>query len=310
MTYEEFTQKLEKHLNQIFQEGGQYEKAVMAGRNIQVILPQNERSSSITIQYHLEYLYSKYGSLPEPDAIRNACTDIYKTLQSREITGYQSLSEKLSDYDQIQDRMFVYLGGKQQDLNRLHKTVKGAEGIFKFVAVGTLDREETAFFPITHRLLQKWGVSETDVWAQAEQNTRRLYPVQKIPLAAAAGITAEEAVGEKIQVVTNKVRVYGAAALFYPGVMEESGKELGNYYLLPASVHEWILFPEAFGSTAAALEEMVRDINRKVVPANEVLSDHVYHYDNRTKRLERADAYEQKRKKAKEKTVKPPQLTR
>lgn len=44
-------------------------------------------------------------------------------------------------------------------------------------------------------------------------------------------------------VVTNEDRVNGAATMFYPGVMDEIGEKLGgNFFVLPSSLHEPLLF--------------------------------------------------------------------
>ena len=43
-------------------------------------------------------------------------------------------------------------------------------------------------------------------------------------------------------VVTNETGIDGAAAVFYPGVMDQLGEEIkGDFFILPSSVHELLL---------------------------------------------------------------------
>jgi hypothetical protein len=53
----------------------------------------------------------------------------------------------------------------------------------------------------------------------------------------------------------------------------------GNYYILPSSVHETILIPDNEDYLLSELEEMVWEINRTELMAEDWLSDSVYYYD-------------------------------
>ena len=95
----------------------------------------------------------------------------------------------------------------------------------------------------------------------------------------------------EMMIVTNQAMVNGAAALFYPGVMDEiSDKMGGNFVMLPSSTNEVIIVPDS--GNYQMLESMVKDINRNVVDPKAQLSDHVYHYDSKEKLFERTDKYE------------------
>ena len=80
-------------------------------------------------------------------------------------------------------------------------------------------------------------------------------------------------------ILTNKERRYGAGTIFYPGIMEQAQKLLGdNFYILPSSIHECILIPEEGNYDQDRLSEMVAEINEQHVDAREVLSDQAYYY--------------------------------
>ena len=57
-----------------------------------------------------------------------------------------------------------------------------------------------------------------------------------------------------------------------------------NLYMLPSSVHEWMILPEC--DDVAYLKEMVTEVNRTAVAEIDLLSDHVYRYDRKTDMVE------------------------
>lgn len=83
----------------------------------------------------------------------------------------------------------------------------------------------------------------------------------------------------EIYVISNELRIQGAAVIFYTDVLEHfAAKKNSDLILLPSSVHEWLVLMEASAGEIPGLEAMVRDANRQVVLPEEILSDHVYKY--------------------------------
>src|SRR5699024_7535782 len=88
---------------------------------------------------------------------------------------------------------------------------------------------------------------------------------------------------DRMYVLTNRMRSYGAACIAYPYIPGMIGETLGSdYYILPSSVHEVMIVPACGGLDGEELEEMVREINATQVAEEEVLSDHIYYYERRT----------------------------
>ena len=83
----------------------------------------------------------------------------------------------------------------------------------------------------------------------------------------------------KMFVLTNKMKMNGAACILYQDVLKQFAKECGgNIFILPSSIHEVILVPAKKGITQSELDCMVRDVNREAVEDGEVLSNHAYLY--------------------------------
>ncbi len=95
--------------------------------------------------------------------------------------------------------------------------------------------------------------------------------------------------GSRMLLISNSKNFFGAAALFYDGLMEFiAGMIGGSYYVLPSSVNELILLPDDGETDPECLAALVRDVNRTVVRPDEWLSDNVYYYDAQAKQFRKA----------------------
>lgn len=92
----------------------------------------------------------------------------------------------------------------------------------------------------------------------------------------------------KTFVITNKDKKLGACCLACPEVIETAINKLGiDCYILPSSIHEVILIEKGGGSEDLEyLRDMVNQVNRQSVPAAEILSDKVFQYNAKTKKIE------------------------
>ena len=80
-------------------------------------------------------------------------------------------------------------------------------------------------------------------------------------------------------ILSNKNKVLGACIILDKNMMKTVSDIVGiNFYLLPSSIHEWLVVPESPDLTRADLADMVRDVNASVVSQEERLSDNVYTY--------------------------------
>lgn len=78
-------------------------------------------------------------------------------------------------------------------------------------------------------------------------------------------------------VLSNKQKLNGAACMMYPDILKKFADEKNcDLYILPSSIHEVILLPVSQQTSAAALLDMVAEINKTQVEEGEVLADSVY----------------------------------
>ena len=146
---------------------------------------------------------------------------------------------------------------------------------------------------ITNDLMDRYGISEPELYAAAMENSQRSQKVTCRPMGEVLGDILgmdpdDPMVGEapaKLYVLSTESLSFGAAALFYPGVIEKIGKNIPEgFYILPSSIHEVLILPKNQGEKAM-LENMVQEINATQVAPDEVLSDFVSEYDSRTRTM-------------------------
>ena len=77
-------------------------------------------------------------------------------------------------------------------------------------------------------------------------------------------------------VLTNREAYWGAAALYYPGVIERLCELMGDFYIVPCSVHEVLIISAASDIDPDNLGWMIKDANRTVVNDADILSDDLY----------------------------------
>ena len=213
-----------------------------------------------------------------------------------------------SDYEAAKDYLFIRVANKEANADVLagmpHKEVEDL-AITYHVLVNH-DQNGIASAPVTDDLLRHYGVTAEQLHEDAIANSQRMLPAQLDSMQnmlfgmmtpeASDTLRDEPYPGSTMLVLTNNVQLNGAAALFYPGVMDQAAERLGgNFIVLPSSTHEVIMIPADGMTDFRSLEQMVKDINRSQVAPEERLSDHVYHYDAKERLFERADRHEMRK---------------
>lgn len=140
--------------------------------------------------------------------------------------------------------------------------------------------------------MEMWGVKIQDLMRLAGENTPRLYPGKHSPMTAILEEIMETG-GRSIpegklplSVLTNGRRIYGAACILYPGILEGiADKNKKSLYIIPSSVHEVILLEESEKTVPAEIRKMIYEVNRTHVTPEEVLSDNLYFYDYSEKKV-------------------------
>lgn len=88
---------------------------------------------------------------------------------------------------------------------------------------------------------------------------------------------------EPLFVLTSEDRLCGAGILFCNDVLHKIWEKIGNYYIIPSSIHELLIYAEDFGLEWREISQMIKAVNSEVVSKEERLSDNPFYYDGELK---------------------------
>lgn len=252
------------------------------------------------VSINLEALYQRMeADYPYEDMVKGVVRDAERYLETG---GLEVDSAQIVDYERAKEFLCVEVVGTERNKEMLekipHTDVENMSLVYR-VQLGKDDSGLSTVL-VTNQMLGNYGVSAEQLHADAMESSARIRPaaimsMQKM-MAEMMGMSVEDMPPEMalpLFVVTNEDKVMGAAAVFYPEVMEHAAKELnGSYFVLPSSVHEVLLFPDDGETEVGALQAMVREINANEVQPRDRLSDQVYHYDAGEKVFELGEKFE------------------
>jgi len=165
-------------------------------------------------------------------------------------------------------------------------------------------REEDSATVLINNDLAEWLEMDANaLYELAIENTKRLQPywfqdiVSVVTESESEGISLSDrqvyasTCGALFYVLSNKEKNFGAAYILYLDILENIAEFLGgcDFYILPSSVHEVIILPSFLGESDG-LKDMVKDVNRDVVLAEEVLSDNVYCFSYKKREISMLEA--------------------
>lgn len=145
---------------------------------------------------------------------------------------------------------------------------------------------------IRNEYMNAWNVDTEELYRTASINTPLL---RKYDLKSMGQVLCELAdmmdFGDPcdivpIYVLRNESKVLGAACILYPGLLRDFAAACrSDLFIIPSSIHETLILPDANPAESRQIKEMIREINRAEVAAEEVLSDNLYIYEQSTDEL-------------------------
>lgn len=249
----------------------------------------SENGINISPTIYLEEYFSQFR---KGYPLEQIAKDIVRLYERIRFQNSWKDGEKIRDYDYIKERIVYRLINKEENEDLLRETPYREYMDLAIVYYVLLEVDECgmASMMVKEEHLKMWKVTEEDLYYRACKNTQRLMPYEFAPMRSVIeeliGLEADETPVEKMYVLSNEMRSYGACAILYPDRLREIGEEVGeNYYVIPSSVHETIIVAESEAPDKETLCGMIEEINETQVEAEEVLSDRAYYYDRNTGRL-------------------------
>ena len=237
---------------------------------------------------YLETLYEQYekGNIN----VMEAANEVLKAY-SREKTEVISDKLCLTNFEKVKEKLIFRLINAEKNSELLQEIPHRR---FLDLAVTYTVFLEDIFecsgnVTVRNDIMEKWGVDEAELFSLAMENTPR---IKKPVIKELSDVIGElisgdddpmirqelkENAGIRMFVLTSNDGYYGDSLILYPGLLKEFRKIMGvDLYLLPSSVHEFIVVPDTGEIRGEELSELVKSVNETSVGAEDYLSDSVY----------------------------------
>ncbi len=241
---------------------------------------------------YLESFYDEYrkGNLNVKETVNEILRVYSREKRTKGIDMYY-----LTEFEKVRDKLIFRLVNAEKNEELLKNVPHRRFLDLAVIYTVFIDDVFTTAGNVTVRndLMEQWGVDERTLYELAAVNTPRIKtPVVKelgemlCELIAGCGegpLSDElyETGGIRMFVLTNSDRYYGDSIILYPGVLRDLKISIkSDLYLLPSSVHEFIIVPDCGNIGKKELTELVKSVNESAVGAEDFLSDNVYLYSN------------------------------
>lgn len=121
-------------------------------------------------------------------------------------------------------------------------------------------------------LLERHDIYADELKEIALENTQRMYPPKFNPISDILPIPFE--CDLPMYVLTNSKQTFGAGAILYSGMKEKIESVIGEFIVIPSSVHEVIIVPEFL--SGPSIVDIIEEVNSTTVSPLERLSDVPY----------------------------------
>ena len=290
ITIEEFGNKICKALKESM--GAGYDAAYKeVTKNNGVCLHAimiNKKGSNVSPAIYIDELYGDYA---EGRSFGDIVYDILCVYHknAREI---RMDMEFFTHFERVKDRVLYKLIHRESNRNLLTDIpyIEWNDLALVFYYSFEDERFGKATILIRNSHLNMWKISKSVLYENARKNMLRLRPEEMVPIKqiiseiltqnSVAYTVSEREPEVAMYVLSNRERLYGAAALLYAeSIKELAGKLNKNLIILPSSVHEVLLVPDDGMTEKDFFKEMVKEVNDNQVEPEERLSYNVYHYD-------------------------------
>ncbi len=288
MDFQEFVCAVEQKMNMELKNGitARGYTAVKNNGNIKQGIMMNEPDINISPAIYLEEFYLRFQKGETIDKIVCEILDFYESVK----VSVPVDKKDFLNIEKMKDKIVFKIIYTQKNLKLLqnipHLEILDLSVVFYLL----LERSEEgiATIQITNEHLENWKMEPEKLYELAIKNAQKVLPAE---FCSMSNVIREvsglldienniENQEETMYVLSNSIRSYGAACIFYPHLPEMIGEILKeDYYILPSSVHELIIVPKSKGMPKQELDEMIQEINQTQLEPEEILSDHAYYYE-------------------------------
>ena len=145
--------------------------------------------------------------------------------------------------------------------------------------------EYASTIALSEKVLEVLGVSVSEFLQTAIENTKIIIKnMSDILMSSDVDGDYEDLEGdeklEDMRVSVDPYMCFGTTLLVNEELLQKTKEEMGNFYIIPSSVHEVILV-KADMTDAESLRGMIGEVNTNVLSDEDFLSNNAYYYDGK-----------------------------
>lgn len=212
--------------------------------------------------------------------------------------------ECVESFEKAKDNLFLRLKpveGNEELLEKCPHRIIGDIAELYCILVEN-DGEAERSVVITHEIAAMWGVDELKIASWARLNAATIKPAKLENMSDALNrLMGRESFTEPAPMWIGNVEseIGGAACICYGGFLDMAADIIGHdLFIIPSSVHEVIFYQDDGTMHGADIENIICDVNATEVAPEDKLSDTLYHYCRADGRLETAESFDERRRKA------------
>lgn len=305
----EFCQKVKRSLTADIEEGIKVSVKQITKNNGVVLHSITVSKTGMNISPNI-YLDGLYAAYEQGETFRTIMDQVRKIYEESKVENNVDMSFFM-DYGQVKERVvYKAIGyGRNKELLKRIPHILFLDMALVFYCHVPQKELEGATILIHNSHLKIWGITKEHLYWDAQRNTRNILPPKILSIEEVmkdffadgpAGETEGKEQGEngktvprregssRMYVLGNEKKLFGASAMFYEGVLEAfSVKMKKSLFILPSSVHEVILIPDDGLQEPEELWNMVCEINETQVEPEDVLTDSVYYFSIKCKKIKK-----------------------
>lgn len=232
---------------------------------------------------YLEEYYEAYVQGCELATIVQSIIDLYHQC----INTFQIKEEEFS-FEQIKDKICFMVVNREKNVANFVDRPNRPFLDLAVIYYVLYDRDASGIstIPVNYNLMRKWAVDEQTLWDLAYVNTTNIQtPVfRSLRVEESVGLEGENRA--ELYILTNISEHFGAASILYEsGLSDLSNIFESSFYLLPASIHQCIVYISNDFTAKEQVDALVRRVSHSSIAEEEFLVDHAYYYDREQNRL-------------------------
>ena len=253
--------------------------------------------SNISMAYRFQEIYKDFDGDYEEKAAE-LVDSIKAAMQVR--SKEANVKEFITNFDLAKSSLMLRLipGGSPALAETPHELIGDMALVVKLDLEAFSDANGRACCVVNDGLMGTYGIDKDELFKIARENSIEKESIKITPMGnMIASLMPDAPVPSSRDdvafVATNQSGFHGASVIGYPDFGKLAAEKLGgSFYIIPSSVHEFILIKDDGRCGGKNFNNMIKDVNDNVLDPRDILSYQAYHYDAKEQLIEVATDYE------------------